>query len=252
MMTQFNQKSSVLRNSRLYFQLGLIVSLFLCYLFLEYQTPESEIIIENSIIGTEPIEFSFEEPIRIERKQIDQSYQSEKVVLANVALPFTDDYKIISDKEPDLNIAQKINFINEEPDFDSIFSDLPKTREGSLPYEVNALDSKPTFEKCKNLSKTEQQVCFNEQMKKFLTQNLRYPDRLANSRKTGSVVVEFIISSEGIIKDIKAQTKSIHPDFDKEAMRVVSKLPKMIPGKSKGKSVDVRFRIPITFQQVEH
>uniref|UniRef100_UPI004048F3BC energy transducer TonB n=2 Tax=Flavobacterium sp. TaxID=239 RepID=UPI004048F3BC len=251
-MRQFNQKSSALRNSRLYFQLGLIVSLFLCYFFLEYQSPESEIIIEEWDSGTEVTDFSFEEPVRIERKQIDQSYQQETAVLANVALSFIDDYKIVSDHEPDLNIAQNINFMDEELDFDSIFSDLPKTTEARLPYDVDALDSKPTFEKCKNLSKAEQQVCFNEQMKKFLTQNLRYPDRLASARKTGSVVVEFIISSDGTIKDIKTQTKSIHPDFDKEAMRVVSKLPKMIPGKSKGKSVDVRFKIPITFQQIEY
>ena len=59
------------------------------------------------------------------------------------------------------------------------------------------------------------------------------------------IKVQFKIDDTGSIVDIKA--KAPHPDLEKEAIRVVSTLPKMTPGEHKGKKVAVRYSLPIIF-----
>ena len=62
----------------------------------------------------------------------------------------------------------------------------------------------------------------------------------------GRVYVRFVIDKNGDI--IQIQTRGPDKNLEKEAQRIIGKLPKMIPGKQRGRPVRVPFSIPITFR----
>ena len=60
-------------------------------------------------------------------------------------------------------------------------------------------------------------------------------------------MMQFIVRSTGEITDIKV-ARSVDPSLDKEAIRVISSMPKWIPGKQGGEAVNVRYTMPLTFR----
>ena len=85
---------------------------------------------------------------------------------------------------------------------------------------------------------------------KFLRKNLRYPPRAKPRRVEGSVVLKFVIDTEGRISNIET-LKSLDPDCDKEAMRVLQRMPAWKPAKKDGKPVKSYHRLSIGFKFVE-
>ena len=59
----------------------------------------------------------------------------------------------------------------------------------------------------------------------------------------------FVVNEQGLIEQI--QTRAPHPALEKEAERVIGKLPRMEPGKQRGKPVPVSYTIPIRFKVQE-
>ena len=85
------------------------------------------------------------------------------------------------------------------------------------------------------------------EMMKFIRENLRYPTICQDQGIQGRVVVQFIVDENGNI--INPQVKdSINPYLDKEAMRVVSIMPRWKPGMLDGKPIPTRFTAPFTFR----
>lgn len=82
---------------------------------------------------------------------------------------------------------------------------------------------------------------------KALSDNLIYPQECLEEHIQGTVLVQFIISHKGAIKDITV-LNSIHPLLDKEAIRVVGLLKDWKPGIKDGKAVDVYYNLPISFK----
>ena len=80
----------------------------------------------------------------------------------------------------------------------------------------------------------------------YLSRNLRYPSQLKDSGITGQVILRFTITSKGKIEDIIV-VKSLHPLFDKEAVRVISESPKWKPAEQLGKKVQTTITQPINF-----
>jgi len=85
------------------------------------------------------------------------------------------------------------------------------------------------------------------ELRKFMQKNFNYPESARKAKKHGKVVVQFIISKTGDVKDISIQT-SVDEELDKEVMRVVALFPKWKPGKQGGQPVNVMFRIPINLR----
>lgn len=81
----------------------------------------------------------------------------------------------------------------------------------------------------------------------YLNDNIQYPDKAKNDGVEGRVIVSFIVGKEGLIKDAQVE-KSVDPELDAEAIRVVSGMPRWTPGKSQGEPVEVKYSIPINFQ----
>lgn len=84
-------------------------------------------------------------------------------------------------------------------------------------------------------------------MMTFVMKNVHYPKTAIKQGIQGRVLVEFVVRKDGSITDVKVH-KSVHPDLDKEAVRVVKSMPKWNPGKDKGKYVNVHYVMPIEFR----
>ena len=87
----------------------------------------------------------------------------------------------------------------------------------------------------------------HEKLKEFIEKNRRYPKSLQDRGIQGRVVVTFVVKKTGRISHAKV-ARGVHPALDKEALRVVRKMPRWIPGKMGGKNVDVKYTIPVDFR----
>ncbi|HET6989950.1 MAG TPA: TonB family protein, partial [Bacteroidia bacterium] len=89
----------------------------------------------------------------------------------------------------------------------------------------------------------------SSEMVKFIQDNIKYPSVEKESGKTGTVYVQFVVEEDGSLSNIHiVKSVSGAPGFDKEAIRVISIMPKWIPGKMNGKTVRVQIINPVRFQ----
>lgn len=85
---------------------------------------------------------------------------------------------------------------------------------------------------------------------KYLSKNLKYPVEAQKAGIQGRVVVKFVVDKDGSI--IQPQiARGIDPALDKEAIRVISAMPKWKPGTQRGKAVKARFTVPVMFKLPE-
>ncbi len=108
------------------------------------------------------------------------------------------------------------------------------------------IDQPPIFPGCEKVAKNLQKLCLQNQIKNYVNKNFNVGIAAKLGLKPGlkRVYVRFTINKHGVIRDIKASGP--HKKLEKEGIRVIKKLPKMIPGKLKGKTVDVNYTIPIS------
>ena len=86
-----------------------------------------------------------------------------------------------------------------------------------------------------------------EELFKYLTYNVKYPIDATKNKIEGRVLVTFVVEHDGSISNVNV-ANSVYPSLDKESIRVVSGMPKWISGKANGKTVRVKYTIPITFR----
>lgn len=86
----------------------------------------------------------------------------------------------------------------------------------------------------------------NMAMNGYIYKQLRYPDSAVKNNRQGRVVVSFVIDKEGWVCNMKIM-KSVSPELDREAMRVIGNMPRWTPGKHNGKNVNVKYSIPVRF-----
>ena len=85
------------------------------------------------------------------------------------------------------------------------------------------------------------------EMMKFLQQNIQYPANAAKNNVEGRVILQFVVEKDGQIGEVKV-VRSVDPELDAEALRVVKSMPNFIPGRQDGKPVAVWYTIPISFK----
>ena len=81
----------------------------------------------------------------------------------------------------------------------------------------------------------------------YLGRNIKYPAIAQENGIQGRVVVQFVVEKDGSIAN-PVVVKSVDPSLDKEAIRVISTMPKWKPGKQRGKAVRVKYTVPVTFR----
>lgn len=84
-------------------------------------------------------------------------------------------------------------------------------------------------------------------LNKYLSDNLKYPAAAVKANVQGRVFANFVVTKEGDIADVNI-LKGIGFGCDEEAIRVISRMPNWKPGSQDGKSLNVRYNIPIAFE----
>jgi protein TonB len=128
--------------------------------------------------------------------------------------------------------------IIEEIEVEDEFEDI------DVPFAV--IEDVPIFPGCESVAKSQRRACFQEQMNKHIRKNFRYPDIAQEMGIQGRVYVNFIIAKDGSITNIRMRGPD--KNLENEAARIIGRLPKMTPGKQRGRAVRVPFSIPITFR----
>ncbi len=81
----------------------------------------------------------------------------------------------------------------------------------------------------------------------YLSKAVKYPVTAEENGIQGRVICTFVVGPDGSISGVRV-VKSIDPSLDKEAERVISAMPRWIPGKKKGIPVKVKYTTPVTFR----
>lgn len=86
-----------------------------------------------------------------------------------------------------------------------------------------------------------------EALFKYMAENMKYPEDAKKQQVEGRVLVQFIVETDGSVSNTEVLMR-VFPSLDAEAVRVISGMPKWIPGKQNGKVVRVKYTIPVSFR----
>ncbi len=132
-------------------------------------------------------------------------------------------------------------------DFDKGTDDLNIVREHKNEVIV---EEKAPVEDNKVFTSVEQMPQFpggDAELLKWISSHIKYPAIAMENNVQGRVVVQFVVTKNGSIGEVKV-VRGKDPDLDKEAVRVVKTLPNFIPGKMNGQAVNVWYTLPINFK----
>ena len=86
-------------------------------------------------------------------------------------------------------------------------------------------------------------------MLEYLMMNVKYPESAVKAKQQGNAIVGFVVGKDGTVGDVHIVKSTGYDVLDNEAMRVVKSMPAWEPGKQKGKTVNVKYNVPIRFKQ---
>ena len=81
---------------------------------------------------------------------------------------------------------------------------------------------------------------------KFLSNGIKYPRNARKNKIQGRVDISFVVETDGSLTNIKV-SRSVSPDLDDEALRLIKSSPKWKPGIKNGKLIPVKYSVPINF-----
>ena len=116
-----------------------------------------------------------------------------------------------------------------------------------VPFAV--IEEVPVFPGCADLkTNNERKSCMSEKITQYVVNNFDtgIGKDILDEGEITRVIVQFKINASGDVTEIKARAP--HPDLEMEAKRVINSLPRMQPGKQRGKAVGVVYSLPIVFQ----
>ncbi len=232
-----NPKADVSRRSMLFFQLGMILMLFLAWQAIEWKTYdkttsdygkldvgdelEEEIPITQQITPPPPPPPPPPAPEVIEVME-DEAEEPETIIESTEA---KQDEKIVEVKE-----------IKEEVVEEEI---------ADVPFAV--IENVPVYPGCENERGNDaKKKCMSSKISQFI--NKKFNTDLATDlglEGRQRISVQFKIDKNGKVVDVRARAP--HPRLEKEAVSVVQSLPDMTPGKQRGKPVGVLYSLPIVF-----
>lgn len=236
MITKKNPELEVGRNSSLYFAVGLCVMLAFTNLFLNHKTYDKDDFAMDLIVMDE--EFDDEIPIT---EQIQTPPPPPPQATPEV-ITVIDDIEEIEETVIESTETNQDEGIEER----EVFVEDVEVEEVEEYVEVpfSVIENVPIFPGCKG-NNNELKKCFQEKMAKHLVDNFEYPEVAMEMGIHGKVFVLFVIDSNGKVSNIR--TRGPDKILEKEAARIISLLPQMVPGKQRGRSVNVPYSIPINF-----
>ncbi|WP_274474703.1 energy transducer TonB [Mangrovimonas aestuarii] len=233
-----NPKANVGRNSGLYFAIGLALMLFITNYAINYKTYEKEAI----DIGQLSVDEELDEEI-----PITQTLQAPPPPPPPPPAP-SEVIEVVEDEvEVEETIIESTETDQEEEivEVEDIEVDEGIEEVVEVPFAV--IENVPVYPGCEKGSNNEKRACMSEKIAQFV--NRKFNKDLASDlglsgRQRISVI--FKIDKNGNVTNVRARAP--HPRLEDEAKRVIEMLPKMQPGKQRGKPVIVPYSLPILFQ----
>lgn len=157
----------------------------------------------------------------------------------------------LQNKDSDTLVVDTVRFPQQKD-----ISGTPVLKEKSQINDVSASESENTWRKDTIIQEeilygvTEQMPQYpggEGKLMNFIQEQMQYPESCLKKKIQGRVVVRFEIDENGDIVDPEV-LRSVHPELDKEALRIVSLMPRWIPGKQLGKAVSIYYTIPVVFK----
>ena len=235
MQPKKNKKVDLSKNSSLYFVIGLAFILFISWQAIEWKT------YDKSLYGYEAlnVEDEDDEEIPITEQLKTPPPPPPPPPPAPEVIEVVEDEEEVEETVIESSETNEDEIIEvEEVEIEEEIDDV------DVPFAV--IEDVPIFPGCENVSKAERRDCFQDQMNKHIRKNFRYPEIAQEMGIQGRVYVNFIISKDGSITNIRMRGPD--KNLEKEAERIISRLPNMTPGKQRGRAVRVPFSIPITFR----
>ncbi|MFL2611380.1 MAG: energy transducer TonB [Flavobacteriaceae bacterium] len=232
MQIKKNPKADLTKNSDLYFAIGLAIILFISWRAIEWKT------YDRSGYGYEAL-------------NIDDDDDEE--------VPITEQIKTPPPPPPPPPAPEIIEVVEDEEEIEETIIESTETDQEEIveiveveeefedvdvPFAV--IEDVPIFPGCERVAKSKRRDCFQEQINKHIRKNFRYPEIAQEMGIQGRVYINFVIDKDGSITSIRMRGPD--KNLEKEAQRIISKLPRMTPGKQRGRAVRVPFSIPITFR----
>lgn len=82
----------------------------------------------------------------------------------------------------------------------------------------------------------------------YLANNVHYPEQAVKDSIEDRVIVQFLVQADGSITDIEVIRSLGYPEFDEEAVRVISEMPKWVWKHDPGDSAPMRYFVPVNFK----
>ncbi len=112
------------------------------------------------------------------------------------------------------------------------------------------VEEMPRFPGCEEeegSSPRAQKACADKRMLEYVYRNIRYPEDARNAGIEGTVIVQFIVDKKGSIRSPKV-LREIGGGCGDEVVRLIENMPDWIPGRQRGRAVNVQFNLPVKFQ----
>lgn len=237
-----NTKPPSLEKRRpVFFQLGLIVALATTLVAFEWMNYDYSETASNFKLDIEEVEIISIPPTSRKSPIVDKSIkhnQTSNIINAvdNTDKSSDDDNKPVM-RDPDLVKVGGDDYDPTDDDPDDL----------DLDYDINKVQFKPYYESCANVLDREQQAnCSYQMIRQHVANQIKYPRICLESRIQGTVWVSFIVDKEGNVEDVEV-IRGKHSLMDKEAVKAVASVPKLIPAQHRGRNVAVKFKIPVKF-----
>lgn len=224
-MERKKSKKADLENKKgVFIQVGLVVALSVILIGFEWTTQEKEEE-DTGIVSS----IDMEDEMVVTRRNPPPEPQKIEIPKVAEVLEIVEDDIEIEDFDFDMEVDDETDYV-----FTNITDDGEEEyAEEQIFYIVEDM---PTF------NGGDPAIEF----RKYISQNLEYPEIAAENGISGRVIVQFAVNAQGKVVDA-AIVRSVDPALDKEAIRVVMASPPWTPGKQRGKAVKVLFTFPINF-----
>ncbi len=227
-----NPKADLSRNSSLYFVLGLFVVMAIVYGAFEWKTYDES----NNYDISMNVDDLLDEEVPM-TEQIKTPPPPPPPAAPEIIEVVEDEEEVEETVIESTETSQEEEIVEvEDVIVDEVEEDV------DVPFAV--IEDVPIFPGCEN--EKDKRACFNSMIQKHISKNFRYPEIAQEMGIQGRVSVMFVIQKDGSIGNVRMRGPD--KNLEKEAARIIGKLPKMTPGKQRGRAVRVPFSIPITFR----
>lgn len=232
-----NPKADVKRNGSIYFAVGLLLMLIITYSTINYKSYDKSDIDIGLVIN----EMEEEEEVPI----------TEQIKTPPPPPPPPAAPEVIEIVEDEAEIEETV-IESTETDQDEEIIEVEDIEVEEIEEDIEVpfafIENVPVFPGCeKEKGNNAKKKCMSNKIAKFVNKKFNV-DLAGDLGLTGrqTIRVLFKIDKNGNVTNV--QSRAPHPRLAKEAERVIKLLPKMKPGKQRGKAVTVSYTLPIIFQ----